>query len=98
MPYAFYFYHDVLEPSRVAQLDAGIRHRQLVVMHGDIEIGMQTVHADDGTYFGGAAEMVAGSEGAWVWRCEIVEQGAPETVLAGEGIVSRAMMKKPIDW
>ena len=97
MPYQFYFYHDVIEPNKSAELDPGIRHRQLVVAHGQIDVGMQTVNMDQGTYFSGGGILSASSEGAWVWRCEIVEEGAAESLLRGDGVMSRAMMKKPIN-
>lgn len=96
MGYQFYFYHDIIEPNQAAELDPGIRHRQLVVAHGQIEVGMQTVNLDHGIYFGGGATMGAGPEGAWVWRCEIVQDGAEESLLRGEGIISKAILKKPI--
>lgn len=97
MRYHFYFYHDVIEPNQSADLDPQIEHRQLVIVHGQISLGMQTVRADDGIYFRGGARLAAGPEGAWVWRCEIVEEGSEESLLRGDGVLSKAMLKKPIN-
>ena len=97
MSFHFYFYHDVIPPNQAVDLDSAIRNRQLVVMHGRIEVGMQTVDSDCGIYFGGPGKVLAGPEGAWVWRCEIVEESAPESLLRGEEVLSRAVLKKRID-
>jgi hypothetical protein len=71
MRYHFYFYHDVIEPNQSADLDPQIEHRQLVIVHGQISLGMQTVRADDGIYFRGGARL-AGPLG--LARCEIVAE------------------------
>lgn len=97
MNFQFSFYQDFLAPNQSAELDATVRHRQLVVMHGSIELGMQTVAADHGIHFGGHGMLVAGAEGAWVWRCEIVARDTADSVLRAEGVTSTAVLTRPID-
>lgn len=96
MGYHFYFYHDVIERNRSTQLDPAVRHRQIVVMHGQIHAALQTIGVEHGIYTSGGGEIGAGGEGAWVWRCEIVPDGAPESLLAGEAVFSEVKMKKAI--
>jgi hypothetical protein len=96
MGYQFYFYHDVLERNLSAQLDERVRHRQLIVVHGLIHVNLQTIGVEHGVYCSGGGEIAAGPEGAWVWRCEIVADGAAESLLGGEAVFSQVRMKKAI--
>lgn len=96
MSYQFYFYHDVIERNRSAQLNSGVRHRQLIVVHGLIHVNLQTINVEHGVYCSGGGEIAAGPEGAWVWRCDIVADGAAESPLSGEGVFSQVRMKKAI--
>lgn len=96
MGYQFCFYHDVIERNRSAQLDPGVRHRQLIVVHGVIHVNLQTIGVEHGTYLSGGGEIIAGPEGAWVWRCDIAPDGADESPLTGEAVFSQVKMKKAI--
>jgi hypothetical protein len=87
MPPVLRLYEDIL--SNDAAVDLPACARMIFVVHGDVTMAGRAV-TDGGAHYGEAPlALVAGKQGATVWRWELVAHGSGDGAMHGPGVASR---------
>jgi hypothetical protein len=96
MPFSLNLYHDQIVSGGASTAPLPAAHRLLYVRHGRVEIGGQTMNADEATYRDGPVAMKSAGEWCQVWRWELAPPNAAPALLEGEGVFSSLRMSRVI--
>jgi hypothetical protein len=88
-------YEDTL--SDAAPVDLPACARMIFVVHGEVTIGGRAVSNENAEYGQGPLSLIAGKQGATVWRWELVPQDSGDAAVIGPGIASRHKMSAPLE-
>jgi hypothetical protein len=70
--------------------------RMIFVVHGAVTIAGRAVAEGDAQYGEAALSLVAGKQGATVWRWELVAPGSGDGAVHGPGVASRHKISAPL--
>jgi hypothetical protein len=88
-------YEDIL--SNDAAVDLPACPRMLFVVHGVVTIAGRAVIDGEAEYGQDPLSLVAGKQGATVWRWELVPHGSGDGALDGPGVASRTKIAAPLE-
>jgi hypothetical protein len=94
--YTLRLYQDVFAPNAKASTDLEAQHGIVYVHKGSAVVNGETLTGDSAAISRDVMSVVAGPEGASLWRWELVRTAAPNDLAVGEGIVSRLKMSRRI--
>jgi hypothetical protein len=94
--YTLRLYQDVFAPHAEAAPDLEAQHSILYVHEGSATVNGQLLARDSALLGRDVTSVVAGPEGAGVWRWDLVRTTAPNNLAAGEGVDSRLKMSRRI--
>lgn len=86
--HAFHFYVDELAHDAAIATGLEPLHRFVYARAGSATVDGETLAADEARYLHRPAAIVAGPEGATLWRCELAREGSAERLVAGDGVSS----------
>ena len=94
--YTLRLYHDSYVPDSRTAEDLEAQHSIAYVLRGSATINGEAVGQDRAVYCKDVAAVVAGPDGAVVWRWELVRTEEPNNIAWGDGIASRLRMSRHI--
>jgi hypothetical protein len=94
--YTLRLYHDSYAPDSRTAEDLEAQHSIAYVLKGSATINGEAVGRDKAVYCKDVAAVVAGPDGAVVWRWELVRTEEPNNIAWGDGIASRLRMSRHI--
>jgi hypothetical protein len=87
-------HEDILSNDAAVELPAC--PRMIFVVHGEVTIAGRAVTNEEAQYGQGPLSLVAGKQGATVWRWELVTSGSDGGALNGPGVASRSKISAPL--
>lgn len=94
--YTLRLYHDRLNANAISIPDLQAQHSIFYIYGGSAEINGETVQKDAAVYCRDVAKLMAGPDGAEVWRWDLVRTAEPNNLAQGEGIESHLRMSRRI--
>lgn len=94
--YTLRLYHDSYAPHSRAEEDLEAQHSIAYVFKGSAIINDRLVKKDEAVYCKDVASVAAQSEGAVIWRWELVRTEDPNNLAWGDGVASRLRMSRRI--
>ena len=94
--YTLRLYHDRFASKAKMIQDLEAQHSIAYVFEGSAKINGKEVQADSAVYHKDVVTMEAGSDGAWIWRWELVRTEQANNLSVGEGIDSHLKMSRRI--
>ena len=94
--YTLRLYQDVFEPNTKAVPDLEAQHGIAYVYRGSATVNGQGLSSDSAFISRDVMSVVAGPDGASLWRWELVRTSEPNDLATGGGINSRLIMSRRI--
>ena len=94
--YTLRLYHDRYAPGAKPTADLQAQHSNVYVFDGSATINGSLLKKDEATYAKDVLQIEAGSQGATIWRWDLVRKSEPDNIAQGEGIASRLRMSRRI--
>jgi hypothetical protein len=85
-----------LAPKAKTVQDLDAQHSIAYVFEGSAKINDEDVRADNAVYHKDVVTIEAGSDGAWIWRWELVRTEAANNLSVGDGIDSHLKMSRRV--
>jgi hypothetical protein len=92
--YTLRLYHDRFAPGTAADIYA--QHSIIYVCEGNAELNGEAFASDTASYKSDAVGVVAGAEGALIWRWELVPEHDGPNIAGGDGVTSKLRMVRKI--
>ena len=96
MPYLLKLFHDRLPPNAAVTPGLESQHMIIYLWKGSATINSELIESDSAVYCEDFAAIQAGTEGAVLWRWELIPEDDPLHLLQGEGMVSALRMSRHI--
>ena len=94
--YTLRLYHDRLSANAIIVPDLQAQHSNIYIYEGSANINGELVKKDSAVYCRDVVQLMAGPDGAQVWRWELVRTAEPNNLAQGEGIDSHLCMSRRI--
>lgn len=94
--YTLRHYHDRLNADAITIPDLQAQHSILYIHEGSAAINGQIVKKDAALYCRDVSQLMAGPDGAQIWRWDLVRTAEPNNLAQGEGIESHLRMSRRI--
>jgi len=94
--YTLRLYHDRFAPNTKTVQDLEAQHSIAYIFEGSATVNGQAMKADTAIYCRDVTTIEADSDGAWVWRWELVRVEEANNIARGEGITSHLRMSRRI--
>jgi len=94
--YTLRLYHDRFAPGVKTAQDLEAQHSIIFVFEGSARINGKDVSSDNAVYNKDTMTVEAGTDGAWIWRWELVRTDTPNNLSIGKGIDSHLRMSRRI--
>ncbi len=94
--YTLRLYHDRFLPNRRAFPDLEAQHSIIYIYEGSATVNGSFLKKDMAVYSQDVTVIESGSEGAQIWRWELVRTSDPNNLAMGEGIESHLRMSRRI--
>lgn len=89
-------FHDVYNARSAHTSKRPVPHSIFYLYQGSAEVDGTSLAKDQAQYVSEYVPVVAGPDGATIWRWELIDRDAPLGVVEGEGITSRLRMARDV--